>query len=114
MRALVGDLVALAAVEQLDDVAFLGEFDAVLVGILVETPEHDAQAVGLTMIEAVSPAFLRDVFDRKIGLPSEGLHHLIEQSLGLMGIVLIDGNRLRARSRRSGPGEREHGQENGR
>src|SRR6516162_2345381 len=45
-RSLVGDLVSLLAVVDVDDVALLSKLDAVSVGIFVEAPELNADPLG--------------------------------------------------------------------
>ena len=50
-------------------------------------------------MKAVCPAFLADVLNIQVSISAQRVNHLIDQNFGLVGIFLIDGDRLRRRRR---------------
>src|SRR5207248_10943529 len=82
-RAFERDLVSFITVIDINHVALGGQLHPVFVGIFVEAPKTDTEAVRLTMMKTKSPAFLGDVVNVQVRLAAEGLNRGIENGLGL-------------------------------
>src|ERR1700722_14901470 len=93
LRALIGDFVSLVADVEFGNVALLGEFEAFLIGEFGETPKVGAIAGGAAVVEAKDFSLEFAVVDGEIGIASERLNRLIEESLGLAGILLVKRDR---------------------
>src|SRR5271166_5397606 len=92
VRALVGDLISFVADVELGYVALFGEFNALFVGKLGETPEDYASAAGLAMVKTVAASLLLAVANGQVGLSAQRLNGLVDQGFGLAGIFLIRRN----------------------
>src|SRR6185437_15871726 len=60
-------------------VAVLGEFDALLIGKFVETPERSGAAGGPSVIEAVRASILLDIGEVQVGIATQSLDHLRDE-----------------------------------
>src|SRR5579872_5793823 len=89
-NAFVGDLVAFVAVVDFDHIALLGQFDAFFVRKFLEAPENRSQAIGLSMMKAVTAPLGSHILPVQVGLTAKCLNALVEDSFRLANVLLVD------------------------
>ena len=92
VRSLIGQFITLIAHVEIGHISFLGDLDALLIGILDEPPEEHSIAGRLAMMKTVSATLLLCVVDFQVSFTTQCLDCLIQQSSRLASILLIAGN----------------------